>query len=70
MIKYWITSYLPSQEELENLCLIALGQYNDESWSLIHVTLNWSQKWILFRGFILVCDKKFKVHCKQTNTIF
>jgi len=51
MIKYWIPSYLPSQEELENRYLIALGQYNDESWTLVHVTFNRSQKWIFFWRF-------------------
>ena len=37
-VKTWVSSYLPKQEELENLYLIAVHQRNCTLWLLIHIT--------------------------------
>ena len=38
MVKTWVLSYLPKQEELENLCLVAVHQRNGKLWPFVHVT--------------------------------
>ena len=38
MVKTWVSSNLPKQEQLENFCLIAVDQRNCKLWPLIHVT--------------------------------
>ena len=38
MVKTWVSSYFPKQEELENLCLVAVHRRNCKLWSFVHVT--------------------------------
>ena len=40
-IKFWVPSYSSTQEDFENLCLIALSCQNSELWPSIHVISNW-----------------------------
>jgi len=60
-VKTWALSNLPKQEELKNLCLIAVGQRNCKLWPLIHVTSKrlfaiGVSSWIsTFMNFDLVC---------------
>ena len=39
MVKNYVPSYSSKQEELGNLCLIAVYQRNCKLWPLIHMTL-------------------------------
>jgi len=41
MVKNWVSPYLPKQEKLENLCLIAVHQRNFKLRPLIIVTSKW-----------------------------
>ena len=38
-VKNWVSSYLPKQEKLENLCLVAVHPRNCKLWPFVHVTL-------------------------------
>jgi len=38
MIKTWISSYLPAQEEFENLCFAAVDARIRKLWALVYVT--------------------------------
>ena len=51
-MKTWVSSYLPKQEELENLCLVAVHPRNCKLWPFVHVTSKRSSEidvssWIL-----------------------
>ena len=37
-IKTWILSYLPTQEEVENLCFIAVDPRTCKLWALVYIT--------------------------------
>ena len=38
MVKTWVSSYLPKQEELKNLFLVAVHPRNCNLWLFVHVT--------------------------------
>jgi len=38
MVKTWVSSYFPKQEELENLSLVAVHPRNCKLWPFVHVT--------------------------------
>ena len=39
MVKNCVSSYSPKQEELENLCLVAVHPRNCKLWPFVHMTL-------------------------------